>query len=550
VSGTGSRHIASEGPETKADSYSFRRAYEAGAFQQLSLLRDRDFIKQAKERGVRLSVEVLEELDEIGALRPVAFATEHVVMSLLPRTDLVFRDETAFLPWENHAIEQGFGSSKPEAFYSHWHLLYTHDAVEHGIARVGTDWLLDDERVRPVHESFRGWYGHQDELRRNLDDDWRRTVLVLARLQNRYFPHIRGTLTKLTTTSVYDPDVGEFVDAYSRTVGEFDMQAVLNELDANADELEKIHTRLAVHGQRVDPLRKFYLMFRMAPHKQRARLLNDARRAHDFYDAADMVRRAYHDLTGELLRDAEEIFDAGDGSWRERLLGHERRVGFTTEDLAAVLKSHNLYPHTVHIAVEGKTEELLLRGLIGASGGPPENLGITFSNIEGAGGARLHAHVLRAAKRYARIPVLVADREADMEREVEVMKRDGLLEDDTVFLWETSLEEANFSDAELVAMAERIAQRQGHPVELDSVELRLSYQRGRDRAGRDGPGLGEVLLRLVRQQTGGAVAITKPDLAAEMMALLLEEMSREKDEQELLAKRPVLKIVFGVLRIV
>jgi hypothetical protein len=224
VSGTGSRHIASEGPETKADSYSFRRAYEAGAFQQLSLLRDRDFIKQAKERGVRLSVEVLEELDEIGALRPVAFATEHVVMSLLPRTDLVFRDETAFLPWENHAIEQGFGSSKPEAFYSHWHLLYTHDAVEHGIARVGTDWLLDDERGRPVHESFRGWYGHQDELRRNLDDDWRRTVLVLARLQNRYFPHIRGTLTKLTTTSVYDPDVGEFVDAYSRTVGEFDMK--------------------------------------------------------------------------------------------------------------------------------------------------------------------------------------------------------------------------------------------------------------------------------------------------------------------------------------
>ena len=86
------------------------------------------------------------------------------------------------------------------------------------------------------------------------------------------------------------------------------------------------------------------------------------------------------------------------------------------------------------------------------------------------------------------------DREGDIEREVDLLKRDGLVTDETVFMWNKSLEEDNFTDEELVRVATSIAQSRGARLDLRPERLREAYEGQRSRVGRRGKGLADILL--------------------------------------------------------
>jgi len=110
--------------------YTFRRAYESGAFLQLDLIGSDAFGRQAKDRGIDLWFgtrlrENLEALDEAGALCPVAFvdpSSSH---------EYVFREILPFRAWETYAV-QNFGTRTPRAMYSAWQLIYLKQAVRGG----------------------------------------------------------------------------------------------------------------------------------------------------------------------------------------------------------------------------------------------------------------------------------------------------------------------------------------------------------------------------------------------------------------------------------
>jgi hypothetical protein len=282
----------------------------------------------------------------------------------------------------------------------------------------------------------------------------------------------------------------------------------------------------------------------------RAKLSNEARRAQDAFDAAEVLRRFYHDLTGELLPVPDEIIDASGGDWRKKFYGHGPRLRYDRHDLQVALRLHHLDPHIVHVIVEGESDERVLQGLVEAlTGAEASSLGISFSNLEGVGRTRLYTRILRLAKNSTRFPLLVADREGDIERDVQLLKDEGLLSDETAFLWEASLEEDNFSDEELVAVAAQLAERKGGRLQLDSAKLRAARESQRARLGEDAQGLGELLLNLARHPEHGSVALSKPELAAELVQFLIDEMKREDDQEALVKRRPVLGIVFSIIRV-
>jgi hypothetical protein len=153
--------------------------------------------------------------------------------------------------------------------------------------------------------------------------EWRGILLVLLRLQNRYGPAVKGTLIKSTVNLVRHPQTGEYVDP-SELTPPFDARKALDDLGLTHEALEDMHRRLAIQGMMGgddDPLRDWHMLVRMAPAKQRARLRGIARRAQDAYDAAEMLRRFYFDLTGELLPNPDEIFDLSDKSWKRQFFG-------------------------------------------------------------------------------------------------------------------------------------------------------------------------------------------------------------------------------------
>jgi hypothetical protein len=131
------------------------------------------------------------------------------------------------------------------------------------------------------------------------------------------------------------------------------------------------------------------------------------RQAHDYYDAAAMLRRWYRDLVGgEILPDADEV-GAFPPDWREKWLGHERRMTYDLQDMQRLLELHRAYPNRLHVLVEGETEEAVLRELILAlRDAEPSALGVKIEPFSGVGNVK--GRLLQISS-YAREAVLVAD---------------------------------------------------------------------------------------------------------------------------------------------
>jgi hypothetical protein len=403
---------------------------------------------------------------------------------------------------------------------------------------------LDTRKRKRLGRGWRAWFERQSERWTAIDRSWRRTILLLVRIQNRYFASVRGTLTTSQWSAPLDLETGQHVD-YLAMARNFDADLALRDLGMTAEEVKTIHHRLGFAATTGDPLGHWSLLARMAPYRERQKLGGEALRVQDFYDAADMLRRFYHDLTGDLLPHPDEMTDASDGSWRVRVFGHPPRLNFTRNDLRAELQRHGLYPSLVHLVVEGETEVVLFERLIGAMGISPSERGVSISTYHGVGQHQLRQEILRVARRLSRFPVLVTDREGEVEKEIEALKRDGLLRDETTFLWNKNLEEDNFTDAELVELAKRAAKRQGVELRLSARTLRTKYE---ERCRRAPVGLAEFLLERAAHPRHGSARLSKRVLAEEMATYLLDEFRTSTDSEDLAKRRPLMGVLFSIRR--
>jgi hypothetical protein len=529
--------------------YSFRRAHEINAFHQFPLITPSKLRSEARERGIQCSmgssfIKDLERFDREGAFSPILFET----MDVDDTETIVFRDEVDYVPWSEYAVHDGMVVA-PRPYYSPWQLLYFNDAVELQYHSVPIEWLLDDERRATLGSGHRNFLSWQLERWRQLDREWRGILLVLLRLQSRYGPSVKGTLIKSTVNLVKHPQTGVYVDP-SELEPPFDARRVLDELGLTLEAVKGMHQRIALDGMGIgdgDPLRYWHMLIRMAPAKQRARLRGKARCAQDAYDAAEMLRRYYFDLTGELLPNPDDIFDLSDKSWKKQFFGKWPAFSYTRADLAVELRLRDLHPHQVHIVVEGETEEIVCRHVLETVAGMALNdMGVSIQRLFGVGNMR--REMLRALKAFPRFLVFVADREGDMAREVEALKKEGVLTDEATCLWETSFEEDNFSDEELVAIIAAIGTDRGATLTLDAQTMRALYDARRGEVGKDAKGLASFALSLAQRPQYGSVVASKTQLAERMADLILEDL-REPGADVVSEERPIASMLVSIFRV-
>jgi hypothetical protein len=539
-------------PPLRSCALTWRQLYETDCFFQRELEEMGAFARRLRKRGFTTSQidrETFEQWDRAGATCPIAFARGQY-LSGLGASDhsnpLDFRHEqAAFESWDSHAWDAG-GYPTVSALFSPWHVLVVPDVVKAGGRTVPLEVLLRDSGRDGWAESFRWLFQEQHRQWSHLHEWWDPTLRVLVRLQNRYLPFIRGNV------NLRHDDQGVLHDPEERRP--FEATAVLDELGITASDIADGYRHLARRGYGFEFGDGQYLLRQLAPRAARRGYEGSARRAQDFYDAAEVLRRFYRDLTGELLPDAGVAAPAHDerelrlyGSRREQLLGHGPTLTYDGEDAKRVLGDIGIYPHGIHVIVEGDGEERVVRGVVRALLGKQAELDVVVTNLRGIGAAPRLDQLLGAVTDYALRTVVIVDNEGDALASIERLIQDELLEREDVLVQQTTLEESNFSDEELVSIATCLAATANPPRPAAALKLTASalraYHDGRvQRSAGQKPGLADSLLTLARREENGAVQLSKLELAEALLAHMLSEVA-DKPPDEVIAiarRRPVM----------
>lgn len=341
---------------------SFAEAYRRSRFTQLELIDDKELIREADQHGLAVRQETLEELDRYGVFTPIAFVGAAWQGDFYgPRWNLdamTFRDEAGFQRWSRYRFRED-GFRRVIALYSPWQLMYLKSALADRLATITLTFVLGrrDRLLRRLEEARPVWRGER-ELWQRLEENWRPFVLLLCWLQNRYLPFVRGQSRMVYVKGQHAP-----VDPVRDELRSFDATALMVRLGISVDDIRSTYRQLALIGEWHDPIRDWFLVVRAASPRAHDRFKGDARLAQLVYDAAEILRRLLYDLTGEVELDIDEVL-GGSGEWKERLLGHERRLVYDRGDLKRILDRKKLSPFGVHVFVEGRSDQDLIAGLI------------------------------------------------------------------------------------------------------------------------------------------------------------------------------------------
>jgi hypothetical protein len=504
-----------------------RELVEKGALIQRELITPSAFETQARERGIGVDRSLLEAWDRDGILSPLGFSagpwTSWRTTDPYPTDGIVFREEQQFRPWDEYAFEQ-HGHPVVNALYSEWQLLYVALAREGETLEVPLETFGGGaEAVVNFATNHRPFIDAHLAYRQGLHQQWLATIRLLLRLQARYWPFVHGRSVILWENQSQ-------VDALDLEYDGVDVEQLRAELELEPEALEVSYRWLAERARSLDPLPQFHDIRRFEARRERERYRGPVRNALDFYDAAEVLRRAYRELTGELLPDADQIRDPDLSP---------RPLGRHPDQLGEALRDHQLYPHRLHMVVEGETEIRLVKRLFEAfSGHSWDGAGLLITDL---GGDKLEGSrtMLEGFAEYADAVALLLDDENDARRVTRRFSQDGVLRDEHVKLWERSLEEDNFTPQELLEFVAEIGAESGAVLSLNEDAL-LAAQESRNQAQRRRKGLASVLQELSRRTENGAIAFGKPQLADKMADRLLREIEDAGGaHDEVAARRPI-----------
>jgi hypothetical protein len=517
---------------------SFNEAYRSGRFTQLELFSHNALISEAAKHGLAVRQETLEELDRYGAFTPVAFVGADWRGEIFGPdwniAAMTFRDEAGFQRWGRYAFRED-GVRRIIALYSPWQLMYLKSALEYRIASVTLPFVLGrrDRLLRGI-KNMRPFWRVDREFWQSLEESWRPVVLLLCWLQNRYLPFIRGS-----ARGVYAKGRRSLINPLHEEVRTFDARAVVARLGIGADEIRATYRQLAVIGGWHDPIKDWFLVVRAAPPSAHFKFEGDARLAQLVYDAAEVLRRLLHDLTGEVEPDIDEVRGVRN-EWKESLLGHGPRLVYDREDLKRILEGKKLSPFGVHVFVEGPSDERLIAGLIDNVQGDHRQRGVRFTPLGGLGEVTRQRTLFEMFSTYARKALLVADDEGKIERDLKRLRKAGLLvAEDAFHGWKRNIEEDNASPSELVEIAKAIAARKGAKLKLSVAQL------NRIRRAHPKRGLARIIVDEARAQ---GVTVTKKEIAAALCDLILRELDEVKDAMKVSERRPVLGLALAIGR--
>jgi hypothetical protein len=530
-------------------------------FIQDDLLKTRDFVKAARERGQNITEENLQDLHSRRLLVPLFRVSDFPVigrqLDVVPDGNLDARRLARQAASEGQlydCAEEGYSSAWP----------YVRPDDEHN-----RDWwngfLYSSWQLTDLHRALseRTLLGHmQRRVQHNVPprELWRRhsRTLALVSLAPRYLPGILGRLSM---------PGGINRDALEGFTLEADVGGLLQEVHYDPSHLRADAEYLLGQASR-DPLRGWLPLVRHASYDAWKKLHGEPLDCLWLRIAAEMLLRAHEELA--LRGDLEPLPDITGVMHQTALHGRLGRKNDSPKPLEQVLGNFGLSPHPrVLLVIEGKTERLHIKPLLEEFGlSQPEQVRVQQFNTSGASPQslaryavtpRIGSKINDAWELIATPTALViamdpenkwkTPQKCEEERrkiqqaireEVELLG--GKISDDsldfqvTIFTWgEDKYELANFTDDELVSAIAQLAKGSnvGSPSWMESVRSELLDAR-----------MAHSDIKIVT----GPLRVQKTQLAKLLWPVLLAKCQTELTTGKI--ETPILKVVLKVQELV
>lgn len=542
-------------PPIPSSGLTWRGLYLDGRFEQRHLVDVDQLRRDGEERGlfIGLGREHWMEWDEYGALCPVAFGLDRwntdQVLDPNDSDTIGFREEQPFKPWRDYAVDRwGYPTTTP--LYTPWQLLPLHD-VQAGLeTEVSVPVMLDPRKRARWVKQLRTLLEGQWQAWRTFDARWQPTLRLLVAIQNRFWPPVSGRVVL-----GWDPVTDQRRDPFDPEVRSFDPLRVLGHANLREEELAATYEWLCTRGAQVEGGRNYKTLGGdrlarlrlLADRRERRRLRGPSRTAMDFYEAAEMIGRFWFEMTGRYLPSIDTAPHRRSTIPIDHVATSEPTHARTPEALREQLRAHGLWPGKVHVVVEGDSEVIWVRRLVEALlGHLPADLVMT--NLRGVGGASRMQHLVETIADYATSSALILDNEGEIARYARELMKSGRVDSRDVHLVDTSFEEANFADRELVETVAYLAanppgQRPRCHLRLSAEELRSKHQDVTRKAKKGmEPGLAETLLRMTRNPVHGPVQLKKTELNEALIDRVVDEL-RDEGVRQVVARRPIVRFV-------
>ncbi len=486
-----------------------------------------------------------------GSLKPVGFGLGGEPPNLLNRSayeeNMVYREEQDYAPWSTYAWDS-WGHPTITALYCPWQILYADDVAERSNENMPLELLLGPrEKLNEDLETVRGLLEGLHSSWIALDDGWRPLMKLLVRLQNRYLPAVTGR-----STLVWDPDNKIQVEPWELECSSFRAADVAQELGVESAELLDAYWFLVERGIDREPRDDMEILRRARPRSASRSWRGPVLRAHDNYQAADLLRRFITDLTGEAPGRPPNWPLDGRQPFRGALFDQGPVPTLTKGQRREQLIATALYPHAVHVIGEGKSEQEFVTTIITEVIGSALAADIGFSDLGGSGSASRLPTMVEGFSEYAPCTVVIVDSEGDMIEYVTGLERSGKLAAENTLRFASNIEDSNFTPNELIAVLYDLASNppEGRPavsLTITPEQLEEAFDTRQVRAKED-PGKAGILLKLAEDPAyGGPVRISKPEFAAALAVRMLDDLEavRGNDEAraDLYSRRPLLPFV-------
>lgn len=430
-------------------------------YPQYSLLTESGFRRFLESRGIIVRTENLEHFEKEGFLLPVlrlhrpksgdpgqkysGVSTD--AFSLKSYKDggyVEFPSRETFREWDSY--KDGYENSVV-MLYHPYQILILNNLLSSVSSLLKYPLLEKKEEYRQRFDEINPFYDQSKAFFLKRKPQLVKRIGLLLNLQNIYQPIYRRS---------YIPDKRGLEDSFERWQSwkeeQFSSEKILKNGQYSVESIINYRNWLAAQAKFIDPIKNFYMLFRLIPYRKKMKLSGKALLAQDYYEFIGILNLYLKDLTGENQPDPDDILDGRGGAWKKVFYGDP----FSYSDPQVQRKIFEDYISNslpkLLLLVEGDTEEESIPIIANAMNFYFRAAGVGIINYEGTGGLKGQniRGTIDATKKHGTKYFIISDNDERAQEYIDDLKREGLLNDGEYAIWEKEYEEDNFSLDEIL----------------------------------------------------------------------------------------------------